>query len=501
MSDMMRAAALQSKDAEPRFGHRGLLIDGKFVNAVSGATFETRNPANNELLATVSQGDEKDIDLAVAAANRALAGEWGRMKPVDRQRILLRLADLVEENFEEIATLDTLDMGAPISLTRGRKQRAVGQLRYYAGLAATIQGDTLQNSIPGDYFSYTVKEPIGVVGSIIPWNAPLTSTIWKIGPILATGCACVLKPAEQAPLTALRLGELMLEAGLPAGVMNIVPGLGRVAGNALVEHPGVAKIAFTGSHPVGQEIVARSRGTLKRVTLELGGKSPDIIFADADLDKAIPAASMGVFVNSGQICSAGTRVLVERSIYDEVVARMADFAGTLKVGDGMDPGTQIGPLVSAQQLERVQHYTAVGRNEGARAATGGNRVTAGRLQDGYFFEPTVFADVNNEMAIAQEEIFGPVASLIPFDAEDEAIRVANDNIFGLGAGVWTTNGARAHRVASRIQSGIVWVNCYGLLDPAVPFGGYKMSGYGREAGPRHLDEYLQVKSVVMNIGQ
>ncbi|QCJ01219.1 aldehyde dehydrogenase family protein [Agrobacterium larrymoorei] len=486
---------------EARFGHKGLLIDGKFVASVSGETFETRNPADNELLATVSMGNAQDIDLAVAAANRALAGEWGRMKPADRQRILLKLADLVEENFEEIAMLDTLDMGAPISLTRGRKQRAVGQLRYYAGLAATIHGDTMQNSMPGEYFSYTVKEPIGVVGSITPWNAPLTSTIWKIGPILASGCAGVLKPAEQAPLTALRLGELMLEAGLPAGVLNVVPGTGRIAGNALVEHRDVRKIAFTGSTGVGQEIVARARGTLKKVTLELGGKSPDIIFADADLAKAIPAAAMGVFVNSGQICSAGTRVLVERSIYDEVVKGMSAFAKTLKVGFGTDPETQIGPLVSAQQLERVAKYADIGKAEGATTAVGGNRILTDGLNDGYFFEPTVFANVTNNMAIAKEEIFGPVASIIPFDTEEEAVQVANDSEYGLGAGVWTTNAARAHRVSHNIESGIVWVNCYGLLDAAVPFGGYKMSGYGRESGPHHLDEYLQVKSVVMNIAK
>lgn len=501
MTDTALSPTQKPSTKAPRFGTKNLLIDGKFVPSVDGATFETRNPANNELLAIVAEGNAKDIDLAVTSAKKALNGEWGRMKPVDRQRILLKFADLVEENFEEIATLDTLDMGAPISLTRGRKQRAVGQIRYYAGLAATVLGDTLQNSIPGDYFSYTVREPIGVVGSIVPWNAPLTSIIWKIGPVIASGCTSVLKPAEQAPLTALRLGELLLEAGLPSGVINVVPGAGRVAGNALVEHKDISKVAFTGSTAVGQEIVARSRGNLKRVTLELGGKSPDIIFADADLDKAIPTAAMGVFVNSGQICSAGTRIFVERKIYDDVVERMTAFAKTLKVGDGIQADTQIGPLVSAQQLERVERYSKIGKEEGACALTGGQRLMTDGFENGFFFEPTVFSNVNNTMSIAQEEIFGPVASVIPFDAEAEVIQIANDNPYGLGAGVWTTNSARAHRVAHSIQSGIVWVNCYGLLDPAIPFGGYKMSGYGREAGPHHLDEYLQVKSVVMNIGQ
>ncbi len=489
----------RAPQGEAHFGYRKLLIDGKFVDAVDGSTFESRNPANDELLATVARGGAADVKLAVAAARKAFDGPWRRMKPVERQRIILRFADLVEENFEELAMLDTLDMGAPIAMTRGRKTRAVGQIRFYAGLSAMIEGRTIQNSIPGNFLTYTLREPVGVVGAIIPWNAPIMSCIWKIGPVLATGCTCVLKPAEQAPLLALRLGEMLLEAGVPDGVVNIITGFGE-AGAAIVEHPGVDKIAFTGSHLTGQAIVAASKGNLKRLSLELGGKSPDIIFADANLDKAIPIAGMGVFANAGQICSAGTRVMVQRPIYDEFIARVTEFSRGLRLGAGSDPNTQIGPLVSSEQLDRVQHYSKIGADEGARAVTGGSRVMSGELGKGYFFEPTVFADVNNEMRIAQEEIFGPVMSAIPFDTEDEAVAVANDTIFGLGGGVWTQDAGRALRVAHGIRTGTVWVNSYAFLDPAVPFGGFKMSGYGRESGAEHLDAYLETKAVMMDLG-
>src|SRR5499433_1515846 len=344
-----------------------MLIDGKWVDAASGKTFETRNPATGELLATVAEGDAEDINRAVAAARKALEGPWSKFKRYERQQILLKLADLVERHFDELSSLDTLDMGAPISRTRGTRLRVLGMLRYYAGQATAIHGETIPNSLPGEIFSYTLKEPVGVVGAIIPWNGPLAATVWKIGPVLATGCTVVLKPAEEAPLTSLRLAELALEAGIPPGVVNIVPGYGETAGAALSSHPDVDKVAFTGSHLTGQSIVKASAGNLKRVSLELGGKSPDIVFADADLDQAVPGSGMAVFANSGQICSADTRLFVERRIYDEFVGRVAEFSKTLRVGDGRDPATQVGPLVSAEQLDRVSGYLSVGKQEGARA--------------------------------------------------------------------------------------------------------------------------------------
>jgi aldehyde dehydrogenase (NAD+) len=472
-----------------------LLIDGKWVEAATGKTFASINPATGEVLATVAEGDAEDIDHAVAAARRAFDGPWSKIKPFERQLMLLRLADLVERHFEELSMLDTLDMGAPISRTFGTRQRVLGMLRYYAGMATALHGETIENSLPGEIFSYTLKEPVGVVGAIIPWNGPLGASVWKVGPALATGCTVILKPAEEAPLTPLRLGELILEAGVPPGVVNIVPGFGETAGAALAAHAGVDKIAFTGSHLTGQKIIAASAGNLKRVSLELGGKSPDIVFADADLENAVPGAGMAVFANSGQICSAGTRLFVERRIYDEFVGRVADFGNGLQVGNGIDPKTQIGPLVSEQQLERVTGYLSVGKQEGARAVSGGNRLTGDAYARGYFVPPTVFADVRDDMRIAQDEIFGPVLSAIPFDDINEVIVRANATSFGLGSGVWTRDVSKAHRLAKAIRAGSVWVNCYQAMDPAVPFGGYKMSGYGRESGLQHLEEYLNVKAV------
>jgi aldehyde dehydrogenase (NAD+) len=476
-------------------GKHRLLIDGKWVAAKSGKTFESRNPATGEILAHVAEGDAADIDLAVAAARRAFNGPWRKMKPYERQQILLKLADLVEQNFDELSTLDTLDMGAPLQRTLGNRRRVLGMLRWYAGMATSIHGETIENSLPGEIFSYTLKEPIGVVGAIIPWNGPLGATVWKIGPALATGCTVVLKPAEEAPLTSLRLGELVMEAGVPPGVVNIVPGYGETAGAALAAHPDVDKVAFTGSHLTGQKIVQASAGNLKRVSLELGGKSPDIVFADADLESAVPGAGMAVFANSGQICSAGTRLFVEKRIYDEFVGRVADFSKTLRVGNGLDKETQIGPLVSEQQLDRVTSYLSLGRDEGAKALSGGARITEGALAKGYFVPPTVFANVKDDMRIAQEEIFGPVLSAIPFTDIDEVIERGNATQFGLGSGVWTKDVSKAHRLAKGLRAGSVWVNCYQAMDPAVPFGGYKMSGYGRESGLQQMEEYLNVKAV------
>jgi aldehyde dehydrogenase (NAD+) len=390
-------------------------------------------------------------------------------------------------------------MGMPIVRTRANRNRVIGMLRYYAGMATALHGETIDNSLPGEIVSFTRKEPVGVVGAIIPWNAPTAASIWKIGPALATGCTIVLKPSEEAPLTPLLIADIMSEAGVPAGVVNIVTGTGAEAGAALAEHMGVDKIVFTGSTATGQSIVRASAGNLKRVSLELGGKSPVIVCADADLDKAVPVAAMSVFANSGQICIAGSRLFVERSIHDEFVARLAAYAESLKIGDGIDPATEIGPLVSEKQLLRVTGYLEAGTAEGATLVTGGARLTQGALGAGNFVAPTVFAGVSDGMTIAREEIFGPVISALPFDTLDEAVERANNTPYGLAAGVFTQNVAKAHQLSRKIRAGSVWVNTYHAIDPAVPFGGYKMSGYGREGGAEHLGEYLNTKGVFIKI--
>ncbi len=479
-----------------------LLIGGQWVNAASGKTFDSINPATGQVLAQVAEGDKEDINRAVAAARKAFNGEWSKWKPFERQALLLRIADLIEANIEELGLLDTLDMGAPVSRTQSAQyqRRPVAHLRYYAGMATAIHGETIPNSMPGEYVSYTLKEPVGVVGAIIPWNGPLNAVIWKIGPALATGCTVVLKPAEEAPLTPIRLGELFLEAGVPEGVINIVTGYGETAGAALAAHMDVDKVAFTGSHLTGQKVIQASAGNIKRVSLELGGKSPDIVFADADMDLTVAGAAMAVFQNSGQVCSAGTRLFVENHIYDEFVSQVSEYANTLKVGNGLDPDVQVGPLVSREQLDRVTSYLEVGQEEGARAIAGGSRMTEGDLADGYFVPPTVFSNVNDSMRIAQEEIFGPVISAIPFKDIDEVIQRGNDTIFGLGSGVWTQDVSKAHKLAQSIRAGTVWINCYQAMDAAVPFGGYKMSGYGRESGVQQLEEYLNVKAVWIRTG-
>lgn len=471
-----------------------MLIGGRRVPALSGERFETRNPATGELLAQVARGGAEDVDRAVKAARDAFDGPWRRMKPAQRQHIMLRLADLVEAHYEELAMLDTLDLGAPYARTIMGKARAAGLLRYYAGQATLIAGDTLYNSAPGDVLSHTLKEPIGVVAAINPWNGPIGMSVWKAGPVLATGCTLVMKPAEQTPLSALRFGELCLEAGVPEGVINIVTGMGD-AGAALSAHPGVDKIAFTGSTGVGEKILQAAARTMKRVTVELGGKSPNIVFADADLDKAVPGAAMAVFANSGQICSAGTRLFVQSSIRDEFMERLAAFTRTIRVGDPLDPETLLGPVVSAPQMDKILGYIDCAITEGATPLTGGKRMAGQGYEAGFFIEPTIFTDVTDDMTIAREEIFGPVLSAFTFDTIEEAITRANATEFGLGSGVWTRDLATAHRMARGIRAGSVWVNCYQMLDPGMPFGGYGMSGFGRESGPHHIEEYLETKGV------
>ena len=491
MSDGAHAIAVSTKR---------LLIDGELVEALSGKTFPTINPSTGEVIAHLALGEAADVDRAVASARKAFNGPWSKFKPSERQAVLLKLAELVERDFEDLAVLDTLEMGRPIATSRMLKSMIVRSLRHFAGAATAIHGSTLSNSFPVELFSYTLKEPVGVVGAIIPWNGPLFSAQWKIAPALATGCTVVLKPAEDGSLTPLRFGELCLEAGVPPGVVNVVTGMG-AAGAALSSHPDVDKITFTGSCETGQRIIEASARTVKKVTLELGGKSPNIVFADADLDLAVPGSAMGVFNNSGQVCSAGTRLFVERKIHDEFVERLATFGKTLRIGNSMDPNTQIGPLVSEKQLSRVSSYLDIGPGEGARAVAGGKRLTDGDLAKGYFVPPTVFADVQDHMRVAREEIFGPVVCVLPFDGFDEVIDRANDTNFGLAAGLWTRDITKAHAAAKRIRAGSVWVNHYQAMDPNVPFGGYKMSGYGREGGIEHIESYLNTKGVWIRTAQ
>jgi aldehyde dehydrogenase (NAD+) len=478
-------------------GPKHLLIGGKWVPARSGQTFDTYNPSTGEVIAKVAAGDRDDVDAAVAAARNAFEGPWSRFTPVQRQNVLLKLADLVERHLEELSLIDVVDMGRPIGgeIHRSLEMFLVEVLRYYAGWTTKIEGHTVANSLPGSFFSYTLKSPIGVVGSIIPWNGPVMSAILKLAPVLATGCTTVLKPAEEASLGPLRLGELIQELDLPSGVINVVTGFGETAGAALSHHPGVDKLAFTGSTATGQELVRAAAGNLKRLQLELGGKSADVIFADADLDIAAPSAAMAVFANSGQVCVAGTRVFVQRPVYEEVVSRISAVAGSLRVGNSLDPDTQIGPLVSQAQLERVSGYLAIGKAEGARTTAGGDRLVDADLAKGYFVAPTVFADVQDDMRIAKEEIFGPVASILPFDTVEEVAHRANITQYGLGGGLWTRDLGTAHRLANAMKTGTVWVNTYGVLDPAMPFGGAKMSGWGKELSAQSLDGYLDTKSI------
>lgn len=472
-------------------GSKHLFIDGQFVQSASGKTFSTPNPATGELLAEVFEADKEDIDTAVRAARKAFdSGPWSKMSAAERSRLMYKLADLMEQNSLELAQLETLDNGKPISETANADiPLAIEHMRYYAGWSTKIVGQTIP--VSGNYFNYTRHEAVGVVGQIIPWNFPLLMAMWKLGAALATGCTVVLKPAEQTPLSALYLAELIQEAGFPDGVINIVPGYGETAGQALVDHPMVDKIAFTGSTEVGKMIMRNAAGSLKRVTLELGGKSPNIILPDADLSAAIPGALNGVMFNQGQVCCAGSRVFIQKKNYDNVVADMASHAKNIKQGAGLDPKTQIGPLVSEEQQKRVLSYIEKGVSEGAEVLTGGGKPQ----DDGYFVSPTIFAAVKDEMTIAREEIFGPVIAAMPYEDLDDVISRANESDYGLAAGLWTRDISNAHYVAGKLRAGTVWVNCYNVFDAASPFGGYKQSGMGREMGSYALNNYTEVKSV------
>jgi aldehyde dehydrogenase (NAD+) len=474
-----------------------LFIDGAWRPPFSGESIPTFNPATGKVLATLARGQKEDVDLAVAAARRAFEGPWSRFTPQQRYTLMLRVADVLEANFDELATLESLDMGAPFARTQAMKNGVLQSVRYFAAQALNYVGTTIPNSLRGPYTTLTLKAPVGVVGSIIPWNGPMISMWWTMGGTLASGCTTVIKTAEDASLTALRTAELLIEAGVPPGVVNIVTGYGPEAGAALAAHMDVDRIAFTGSTGTGREVIKASASNMKRVQVELGGKSPDIVFADADLDKAVPGAAMGVFHNTGQICSAGTRIFVQRSIYEEFVARLAGFTRGIKVGDPFDPQTQLGPVISSRQMARVLDYVAIGRDEKAQLVVGGNRV-GGHLAEGYYIEPTVFAGVDNSMRIAREEIFGPVASVIPFETVDEAIALGNDTIYGLGGAVWTTNVSTMLKSIHGLKAGKLWVNCYGLADPAVGFSGVKQSGYGVKGGRDHIEGFLYEKSVCIN---
>ena len=473
-----------------------LIINGQPVDSASGKTYTTFNPATEEPICTVAEAGPEDVDRAVRAARAAFEGPWSKMRPAERQRVLWRLGDLILEHGDEIARLETLDNGKPIFESRQIDvPMAANCFHYFAGWVNKLAGETLP--VSPSFFTFTLREPLGVVGAIIPWNFPMIMVGWKAAPALAAGNCVVLKPAEITPLTAIRIGELALEAGLPPGVLNVLPGKGAIVGEAIVKHPGVDKISFTGSTEVGKHLMKLSADTLKKLTLELGGKSPNIVFADADLEAAVRGASTGIFYGKGEVCAAGSRLLVEGSIYDDFVARLADRARKLAPADPLDPKTRLGALVSETQMNKVLGYVETGGREGARLAAGGQRQPVNGK--GWFVQATVLEGVENRMRVAQEEIFGPVLAVIRFDDVEDAIRKANDIPYGLAAGVWTRDVKKAHAVARRLQAGTVWVNAYNFYDPGMPFGGYKASGFGRDLGPDSLREVTQVKSVWMNI--
>ena len=492
MTSVLKQPELDKRVTEFLRNPKQMLIDGKWVAAASGKTFPTYDPATGEVLAHVAEGDHEDIDRAVKAARRAFeTGRWSKITASERGRLLWKLGDLLERHLDEFAQLETLDNGKPFSVARvADVPLAVDIFRYMAGWATKIEGSTIPISVP-DHFAYTLREPVGVVGQIVPWNFPLLMTAWKLAPALATGCTVVLKPAEQTPLTALRLGELIMEAGFPDGVVNIVSGFGETAGAALSAHPDVDKIAFTGSTEVGKIVLQAAAGNLKKVSLELGGKSPNIVLQDADVESAIAGGANAVFFNHGQCCTAGSRLYIHKSLFDRVVEGVAEHAKKIKVGSGLDPTTDMGPLVSQEQLDRVCGYLDSGVAEGATARVGGKRINS----PGYFVQPTVLVDTHPNMKVIREEIFGPVVAAIPFSDPEEVLSAANSGVYGLAAAIWTRDIQKAHALAAKLRAGTVWINCYNVFDAALPFGGYKQSGWGREMGREVLNLYTEVKAV------
>jgi acyl-CoA reductase-like NAD-dependent aldehyde dehydrogenase len=489
-------AELKPEKAKPGKGQ--LFINGQFVDSLQGKTFETRNPATGEVIAEIAEAQAEDVDLAVKAAHAAFADNspWRKMTPRDRARVIWKLGELIRENAQELSELETLDTGKPIvESSRFDIPLAAECFEYYSGWATKITGDTISPSSGGESLVYTLREPIGVCGQIIPWNFPLQMLAWKVAPALACGNTVVVKPAEQTPLTALRFAELTLEAGLPPGVFNVVTGFGPVTGAALVDHPMVDKIAFTGSVEVGKEIMRSAAKTLKRVSLELGGKSPNLVFADSDLETAAKYALGGIFFNHGEMCTAGSRIFVEATAYDEFMAVINARAAKMVAGDPLHPKTRLGALISQEHLDRVLNYVTIGKGEGARVTVGGERIGT----RGYFMKPTVLENVTNGMRVAQEEIFGPVASVIRFETMEEAVAEANNSQFGLAAAIWTKDIKKAHSIARRVKAGTVWINTISTTDNAVPFGGYKASGFGRELGKAAIDMYTETKSVWVDL--